>query len=88
MTAQRRPAVRKSEPESGGWPGVVRYALDDWPRTARLCVIVVVAGAVLLLALRLGLRFWVLSPACWEPGAEVKAVRTARPGSARYLASG
>lgn len=37
--------------------GVVRYALENWPRTARLCVIVVV-GAVLLVAVALGFRFW------------------------------
>jgi hypothetical protein len=63
----RSPAPRHAqdppppEPEAqpgSGWPGVVRYALENWPRTARLCVIVVVAGAVLLLAVMLGLRFW------------------------------
>jgi hypothetical protein len=37
---------------------VVRYAIDDWRRTALLCVLVVVVGAVLLLAVRLGLHFW------------------------------
>jgi hypothetical protein len=49
------------EPEPGrsGWPDVVRYAIDDWRRTALLCVLVIVVGAVLLLAVRLGLRFWV-----------------------------
>lgn len=41
-----------------GWPGVVRYALENWPRTVRLCTIVVVVGVVLLLAVRLGFRFW------------------------------
>jgi hypothetical protein len=41
-----------------GWPAVVRYAIDSTPRTARLCVILVVVGAVLLLAVLLGLRFW------------------------------
>jgi hypothetical protein len=48
------------EPELGrfGWPDVVRYAIDDPRRTALLCVIVVVVGAVLLLAMRLGFRFW------------------------------
>jgi hypothetical protein len=30
-----------------GWPAVVRYALEDWPRTARLGLLVVVAGVVL-----------------------------------------
>jgi hypothetical protein len=54
------PATAKAPgPEPGtGWPGVVRYALENWPRTLRLCVIVIVAGAVLLLALQLGFRFW------------------------------
>jgi hypothetical protein len=37
---------------------VIRYAIEDWRRTALLCVIVVVVGAVLLLAMRLGFRFW------------------------------
>jgi hypothetical protein len=41
-----------------GWPGVVQYALENWPRTVRLCVIVVVVGAVLLVAVLLGFRFW------------------------------
>jgi hypothetical protein len=49
-----------AEPEPGrlGWPDVVRYAIDDWRRTALLCVLVVVVGAVLLLAVRLGFHFW------------------------------
>ena len=50
-----------SAPEPGpgsGWPGVVRFALENWQRTVRLCVIVVVVGAVLLLAVELGFRFW------------------------------
>lgn len=57
--ARRRPAPTP-EPESdrSGWPGVARFALESWPRTARLCVLVVVVGAVLLLAMRLGFRFW------------------------------
>jgi hypothetical protein len=73
MTAPRKIVAKKSasvsapapkpqslpETESGsGWPGVVRYALRDWPHTVRLCVLVVVVGAVLLLAMRLGFRFW------------------------------
>ncbi len=60
MTAQRRPAVRKSDtkPDRSGWPDVVWHAIDDWRRTLRLCLIVVVVGAVLLLAARLGLRLW------------------------------
>lgn len=57
-----RAVARKQdpEPEPGrfGWPDVVRYAIDDWRRTALLCVLVVVVGAVLLLAVRLGLHFW------------------------------
>jgi len=35
---------------------VIRYAIDDNGRTIRLCVIVLVVGAVLLLAVRLGLH--------------------------------
>jgi len=72
MTAPRKPSkavARKSaanrtpssapEPEpEPGWPGVVRYALRDWARTLRLYGLVVVVGAVLLLAVRLGLHFW------------------------------
>ncbi len=72
MTAQRRRAVAKKqapprapmpaaapESESGsGWAGVVRYALEDWPQTVRLCVVVLAVGAVLLLAVRLGFKFW------------------------------
>ena len=60
----KRSAARRTaptpEPESdrSGWPGVVRFALEDWQRTARLVVILVVVGAVLLLAMRLGFRFW------------------------------
>jgi len=52
-----RLASVSAEPGSG-WPGVVRYSLENWPRTMRLCMIVVVVGAVLLLAAELGLRFW------------------------------
>jgi hypothetical protein len=64
MTAHRKVVAWRSrsqpDPESdcSGWPGVVRYALDDWPRTIRLCVIVIVVGAVLVAAALLGLRFW------------------------------
>jgi hypothetical protein len=66
MTAPRKAIARKPrtqslpEPEShcSGWPGVVRFALENWPRTVRLCVLVAVVGAVLLLAVRLGFRFW------------------------------
>lgn len=73
MTAHRKAVAKKPappraaapaptpEPESdrSGWPGVVWYALEDWPRTARLCVLVVVVGAMLFLAVRLGFRFWI-----------------------------
>jgi hypothetical protein len=57
---QRAPAPTSApETESGsGWPEVVRYALENWPRTLRLCVIMIVVGAVLLLAVQLGFRFW------------------------------
>jgi hypothetical protein len=64
MTAHRKAVARKpapapeSEPDRSGWPGVVRYAIDSTSRTVRLCVIVVVVGAVLLMAVRLGLHFW------------------------------
>jgi hypothetical protein len=71
MTAHRKAVAKKQappcapapesipRPEPGtGWPGVVRYALENWPRTVRLCVIVVVIGTVLLLAMHLGFRFW------------------------------
>jgi hypothetical protein len=65
MTAPRKAIARKPstqsrpEPDSeAGWPGVVQDAIDSWARTARLCALVVVVGAVLLLAVRLGLRFW------------------------------
>jgi hypothetical protein len=44
------------EPSDNGWPAVVRYALEDWPRTVRLCAIGLVFGVLLLLAMRLGLR--------------------------------
>jgi hypothetical protein len=61
-TAPGRTVTRKQDPvpEPGrwGWPDVIRYAIEDWRRTALLCVIVVVVGAVLLLAMRLGFRFW------------------------------
>jgi hypothetical protein len=50
--------LQATAPESWtGWPGVVRYALENWPRTVRLCVIAIVVGAVLLLAIRLRFRF-------------------------------
>jgi hypothetical protein len=38
---------------------VILHAIDDWPRTVRLCVIVVVIGAVF--AALLTLKYWVLS---------------------------
>jgi hypothetical protein len=66
MTA-RRPAkpspatalARKQnlDPPTNRWD-VIRYAIEDNARTVRLCVIVVVVGAVLLLAATLGLQFW------------------------------
>jgi hypothetical protein len=67
MTA-RKPAkpsphkkvAKKQDPEQpeDGWPAVVRYALEDWPRTVRFCAIVLVVGLLALLAMRLGLRLW------------------------------
>ena len=55
----RQVAKPTPEPTAEHWPEVVRYALESWSRTARLCVLVIVIGALLLLAVRLGLRFWV-----------------------------
>lgn len=71
MTAPGKAIARKSarvpkpqsrpEPEfdRSGWPGVVRFAIEDWARTARLCVVLlvvgVVLGALIVLRLRLGL---------------------------------
>ena len=54
----RQVARPTPEPAAEHWPEVVGYALRDWPHTLRLCVLVIVIGAVLLLAVRLGLRFW------------------------------
>lgn len=54
----RKQDYPEPQPSRLGWPDVVRYAIDDWRRTALLCVLVVVVGAVLLLAVRLGLHFW------------------------------
>jgi hypothetical protein len=63
MSAPRKAIASRHRPQSprepeSGWPGVVRYAIDSTPRTVRLCVILVVVGAVLLLAVVLGLQFW------------------------------
>lgn len=67
MTAHRpaKPSPTKTvarkqdlKPPENGWPAVVRYAIDSTPRTVRFCVIILVAGMVLLLAVILGLRFW------------------------------
>jgi len=69
MTAPRKAIARKSEPapkpqsrpkpgsDRSGWPGVVRFAIENWACTARLCVILLVAGVVLgaLIVLRLWL---------------------------------
>jgi hypothetical protein len=59
MTAQRGTVARRTdpEPEPSGWPGVVRHAIDSWPCTVRLCVVVLVAGVVL--AALIVLRLWV-----------------------------
>jgi len=57
--APRRASKPARQHPKRGWPGVVRFALENWPRTARLCLLVVVAGVVLsvvlaeLIALRL-----------------------------------
>lgn len=61
MTARHKAIARRRRPQSlpePGWPGVVLYALRDWGFTLRLCAILAVAGGVLLLAVMLGLRFW------------------------------
>jgi hypothetical protein len=56
---QRAPApAHERESDRSGWPGVVRYALENWPCTVRLCVIVVVAGVVLAALIVLRLRLW------------------------------
>ena len=49
--------AKKPDPQlpTNRWD-VIRYAIDDNGRTIRLCVIVLVIGAVLLLAVRLGLH--------------------------------
>jgi hypothetical protein len=49
---------QSTDPAEGGWPAVVQFALEDWPRTVRLCVIGLVFGVLLLLAVLLGLRLW------------------------------
>ncbi len=54
----RQVAKPPPEPAAEHWPEVIRYALESWSRTARLCVLVIVIGALLLLAARFGLRFW------------------------------
>jgi hypothetical protein len=65
MTARKpaKPSAHKKvaktqdpEPPDNGWPAVVRFALEDWPRTVRLCAIGLVFGVLLLLAMRLGPR--------------------------------
>lgn len=53
-----KPTPPTPEPPAEHWPEVVRYALQDWSSTARFCVIAIVLGAMLLLAVRLGLRVW------------------------------
>ena len=59
-TVARRqdPEPPESKAPENGWPAVVWYAIDSTPRTVRFCVIMLVAGVVLLLAVMLGLRFW------------------------------
>jgi hypothetical protein len=67
MTAPRKAIARKSAPapkprpgpesDRSGWPGVMRFAIESWARTARLCAILLVAGVVpgALIVLRLWL---------------------------------
>lgn len=64
MTArirQSRAVARKPDPQppTNRWD-VIRYAIDDNGRTIRLCLIVAVVGAVLLVAVVLGVRFWLV----------------------------
>jgi hypothetical protein len=56
---QGRAVAKKPDPQpsTNRWD-VIRYAIDDNGRTIRLCVIVLVVGMVLLLAVRLGLHIW------------------------------
>ena len=59
MTASRKAIARKprtQSPPEAGWPEVVRFALENWARTVRLYGLVLVVGAVLLLAVQLGLH--------------------------------
>lgn len=67
MTARKpaKPSAHKkvakkqdSDPSDNGWPALVRYAIESTSRTARLCIILVVVGVLVLLAMRLGLRLW------------------------------
>ena len=63
MSAPRKAIARRHRPQSprepeSGWPGLVRFALETWPRTVRLYGLVMMVGVVLLLAVRLGLHFW------------------------------
>lgn len=43
---------------SRGWRGTLEVPLESWPRTIRLCVMIVVMGTLGVLAVRLGFRFW------------------------------
>jgi hypothetical protein len=52
----RAPARRHDTRQPTNRWDVILHAIDDWPRTVRLCVILLVAGAVL--AALLILRFW------------------------------
>jgi len=55
VPSPRRPARQRP---GRGWPGVVRYAIDDNARTVRLCAIILVAGVVLAALIVLRLRLW------------------------------
>jgi len=46
--APRRASKPAPQHPKRGWPGVVGYALENWPQTARLCLLFVVAGVVLV----------------------------------------
>jgi hypothetical protein len=52
----RRASKPAPQRPSRGWPGVVRYAIDDTRRTVRFCAIILVVGVVL--AALIVLRLW------------------------------
>jgi hypothetical protein len=53
-----RTAHRPAKPSPTNRWDVIMFAIDNNPRTVRLCLILLVVGAVLLVAAALGLRLW------------------------------